>query len=441
MKKIIPIIVIGIIVLSGLGVGAISEKKQFFRTSNIDEYDMVIIAPNMFSSNIQPLIDHKNDVGIQTFLKTTEDIYYEYEGRDDAEKIKYFIKDAIENQNIAYVLLVGNINLLPIRTSAVQWYGSDNETMIVEDIITDLYFADIYDENDSFCSWDSNDNNVFGEAIYYTVESGDPSGMIDDVDLYPDIGVGRLPCKNNKEFQICIDKIINYETQTYNSQWFNNMLLMAGDQFLSSSGWDDDKISEGEIVIDQIAQIRPEFSHIKLKTSKHTFRPLKINYEINKGVGFVGFSGHGYPNLFGTHPHEKERLIKYYSLYRFGLQNGNKLPIIFFHACLTAKLDYTKWGLQLPCIAWNIIKMKYGGGIVAIGSTRSGYSYTTQDGAIEGGSRLIVEFFKAYEPGITISDMLIEAQNEYLDNVWLDVITIEEYNLIGDPSLKIGGYQ
>jgi len=442
MKKILSIILTSILFISGLGAGAILIQETPLKQPVIlDEYDMVIIAPSLFSEALHQLIDHKISLGIQTFLKTMEEIYKEYKGRDNAEQIKYFIKDALEQWNITYVLLVGSINLLPIRTSAVQWYGPDNETLVVEDIITDLYYADIYDENDSFCSWDSNENDIFGEAIYYTVETGNPGEMIDDVDLYSDASVGRLPCTNNRELEICIDKIIHYETQTYNYQWFHNMLLMGGDQYLSSSGWDDDKINEGEIVVDQIAQIRSEFNHIKLKTSKHTFLPFRINYEINKGVGFVGFSGHGFPNGFGLHPHEKERLIKYYSLYRFGLHNGNKLAVIFFHACLTAKLDYNKWGLELPCIAWNLIKMRYGGAIAAIGSTRTGYSYTNEEeGAIEGGSRLIVEFFKAYKPGIIFSDMFIKAQNEYLQNVWDDAITIEEYNIIGDPSLRIGGY-
>jgi len=53
-----------------------------------DQYDMVIIAPGMFSEELQPLIDHKNSRGVQTVLKTTEDIYSEYAGRDAPEKIK-----------------------------------------------------------------------------------------------------------------------------------------------------------------------------------------------------------------------------------------------------------------------------------------------------------------------------------------------------------------
>ena len=442
MKKIIMMIVTITFFISGVSNGSHTAFDNFsHQKSFIDGYDFMIITPEKFTDALQPLVNHKNNLGINTSIITIKEIYNQYPGRDDAEKIKYCIKEMIETKNISYVLLVGSVDILPIRTSSVQWYGPDNETLVVEDIITDLYYADIYDENGSFCSWDSNENDIFGEAIYYTVDSGDPGEMIDAVDLYPDIGIGRLPCTNTRELKICIDKIINYETQTYNSQWFNNMLLMGGDQFLSSSGWDDDKINEGEIVIDQIAQIRPEFTHIKLKTSKHTFHPFRVNYEINKGVGFVGYSGHGFPNGFGLHPHEKERLIKYYSPYLLGIHNSNKLPVVYFHACLTAKLDYNKWGIKLPCIAWNFVKMRYGGAIATIGSTRTGYSYTTQEGAIEGGSRLIVEFFKAYEPGIIISDMFNEAQSQCLQNTWHDAITMEEYNLIGDPSLKIGGYQ
>ena len=68
---------------------------------------MVIIAPDMFSGSIQPLITHKNSHGVNTFLKTTEEIYTEYDGSDDAEEIKLFIRDAIETNNIKYVLLFG----------------------------------------------------------------------------------------------------------------------------------------------------------------------------------------------------------------------------------------------------------------------------------------------------------------------------------------------
>ena len=78
-----------------------------------DVYELLIIAPEEFSSNIQPLITHKNNIGVPTILVTTEDIYADasYNGRDEAEDIKLFIKDTIDpdglNWGVKYVLLVG----------------------------------------------------------------------------------------------------------------------------------------------------------------------------------------------------------------------------------------------------------------------------------------------------------------------------------------------
>ena len=90
MKKILTIVFIIALVLGGIGVSAFSLKKTNTLPTSVDEYDMVIIAPDTFSTNIQPLITHKNSHDVNTFLKTTEEIYVEYTGRDDAEKVKLF---------------------------------------------------------------------------------------------------------------------------------------------------------------------------------------------------------------------------------------------------------------------------------------------------------------------------------------------------------------
>ena len=83
MKKILPIFFVGLLILSGIGASGFSQTKSI--TSNVDEYDMVIIAPNEFSSQIQSLIDHKDSHKDPTILKTTEEIYQEFEGRDKPE--------------------------------------------------------------------------------------------------------------------------------------------------------------------------------------------------------------------------------------------------------------------------------------------------------------------------------------------------------------------
>ena len=149
---------------------------------------MVIISPEKFTSDLQSFITHKNNVGINTFLKTTEEIYQEYSGIDQAEKIKFFIKDSVENLGVSYVLFIGDVNNLPIRKTSIRL------DLPIDDAITDLYYSDIFDENGNFSSWDSNGNGVYGE---FKLENYMPPGDI--VDMYPDIMTGRIPCSNSDQ--------------------------------------------------------------------------------------------------------------------------------------------------------------------------------------------------------------------------------------------------
>ena len=140
---------------------------------------MIIIAPSLFSDALHPLINHKNSVGIETTLKTVESIYDEYEGRDNAEQIKYFIKHALDEWHINYAMIVGNKELVPVRYSHIHSSSGGPSNFI-----TDLYYADVYNDQGAFCSWDSNGNNLFGEM--------NDNEIIDHVDLYPDVCIGRL---------------------------------------------------------------------------------------------------------------------------------------------------------------------------------------------------------------------------------------------------------
>ena len=145
------------------------------------------------------------------------------------------------------------------------------------------------------------------------------------------------------------------------------------------------------------------------------------------------------------------------------MKNGDKLPIVFFDACLTTKLDFNMSDLEnyyprlgrllrritgvdfdptnyYPCFAWAWLSKSDGGAIGTIGATRPAYTWVDKDGVYAGAGYLDVQFFKAYEEGVTFGQMLTQAQNAYINNVGMDLFTIEEYLLLGDPSLMVGGY-
>lgn len=387
-----------------------------------DTYDLLIISPSEYLKYLSTFVNHKNSHGILTKLVSLEEI--NGMGRDKQEQIKYFIKDAIEQWGIKYVLLVGSIDKLPIRQT---WIGS-------EDILTDLYYADIYFPDKSFSSWDTNGNGLYGECW---------NGNDDIVDLYPDVYIGRLACEYKFEVRNIVNKIINYETSTYGKNWFNNIILCAGD---THPGYG---VYEGEVTAKEIIKSMPEFTPIKLFTSDGTFSAFSINKAVNNGAGFLAYSGHGFENGIGTHPPNDEKWIYYFKPYLFGLFNKDKLPIVYFDACLTARMDYTLGDFlklpsihfPLPCFAWCLVNKPSGGAIAIIGATRVAYSWVEEAGPIMGSGYLSLLFFKNYKQDSKLAEMFVSAQNDYLNNMYYkEPTTVEEFTLLGDPSLMVGGY-
>ncbi|KYK25842.1 hypothetical protein AYK20_04095 [Thermoplasmatales archaeon SG8-52-1] len=287
-----------------------------------DKYDMVVIAPRRFSIALNKLIRHKNSHSIETRLKTTESIYREYKdkGVDKPEQIKYFIKDAIEKNNITYVLLVGGLKsqiyanpcehlnygargwYVPVRYH--NFYDNPEHPLSFEKIydpgvISDLYYADVYKYNESsgqneFENWDSNDDGIMGAWNFLPDESVEN----DTLDLYPDVIVGRLACRNIIEVRSVVNKIINYEKKTYGSSWFKKMVVISGDGFMDQEDldfqWDTTNLSEGKYTI--YAQSRvgdgpsgvPDVIEVTIDRDVNT--SLTFNHDDNTRIN-------GYPTL------------------------------------------------------------------------------------------------------------------------------------------------
>ena len=400
-----------------------------------NEYKLVIIAPEEYSAGIQPLVEHKNNHNVTTMFKSSEEIYSEYNGRDESEQIKYFIKDAIEDFGVTYVLLIGSVYKLPMRTSYIRIWDR-----WVHATLTDLYYSDIYDTDGEFCSWNSNNNSKFGET------------MGDQLDLCPDVHIGRLACDKFKEVETVVDKIIHYENEAFYQDWFNNMIFIGGDTFIQNPG------NEGEEINEINMNIMSDFNPSAIIwTSKDNFNRKTISGAINEGAGFLDYSGHGFEHGMGTYPPSDKNFKVYLTPYIRDLVNGYKLPIIFFDACLTTKLDFTLGDLlsykeyqifkiltlipgidedmKLPCYAWYFVKHEGGGAIATIGATRTAF------GGVEAGAgKISIEFFKAYNSSEMLGQMMTKAQNTYITDVPWDEFTVEEFTLIGDPSLKLGGY-
>jgi hypothetical protein len=404
-----------------------------------DDYSFIILTPAEFSSQLAPLVTHKIGRGITTKLVTLTEIksgtYFPATGRDDQEKIKYFIKNAMENWGTSNVLLVGSGTKFPIRLTHV--FIEDDPVWGDELFVSDLYYADIYDGNQSFCDWDSNGNNIFGEYNW--------NSNYDEVDLHPDVNLGRWACTSATQVTACVNKDINFETSmAYQQDWFLNLVVCGGDSFPG----DTNSIDEGEYANQKVIDLMTGFIPNKLWASNgklSSWTPTgvaNIINTINAGCGFVDFSGHGNTNVWATHPHENENgWLPTPTGYLFSaniqtLANGGKLPIVTVEACSTSKFN-----VDDNCLNWAFMYNSNGGAIGTFGSTGIGTGYVGT-GVISGLiGKIGLDTYRAYKinGAQTFGEIWSYCLGRYIKVSMsdLDYKTVEEWQPFGDPTLAI----
>jgi len=332
----------------------IEYETLFEPTFAKQEYSYVIITADEFSNTLTSFENYKNNRGITTKKVTLTEIYsstfFPAEGRDDAEMIKYFVKNAIEQWGTLYVLLVGGSSEFPTRETHiyVDYNEGDDEVFI-----SDLYFADIYNENMEFVSWDSNENDVFGEYEW------GPSELTDEVDIYPDVYLGRLAVLDSSELQGILNKITTYETgESWTKDWFSNIVVIGGDTIPSDSS----NVNEGEFVNQAILDVMDEFLPNAIWDSNNRLGGLVVtgveNIEngLNDGCGFLDWAGHGATYVWTTYPHNGTRQSlptptgRYTNNQILDLENQDKLPIVVTGACSVGKFNQDS-----DCFTWAFV--------------------------------------------------------------------------------------
>jgi len=429
-----------------------------------DEYDLLIITPNRFKLSLLPLYFHKVKMDVSTKIKTVESIYEEYEGRDKPEQIKYFIKDAKEMWNITYVLLVGGLKSYfnandkdNINEGSKDWYIPVRYANAYDDngFISDLYYADLYKGEGEFEDWDGDGDGIFGDEG-------------DDLDLYPDVYYGRLPCRSKSDVRTMVKKIINYERPSiisiiFGKPWMNRMIAVGG-----VTGWWYEGQPDGEWVcnlsIDYMGDLITDPVRVFGSNSQGAPRPVTkdIIKEFSKGAGYVLLEGHGNTLMWDTHwPNTYGNWTGGITNYHFPyITNRNKLPIVIVGGCHNGLFNvtlikaisdppslhdskYHTYGSPVrSCFSWKLCTKSRGGAIASTGCTAYGLGTIPPDD-LSGG--LDVNFF--YEIGQNNAKSLGAAHSgsitKYIEDTligYADVYVITEYQLFGDPSLKLGGY-
>ena len=435
-----------------------------------EPFDMVVIGPKWFQRALQPLIDHKNAVGVKTYFKSVGDILKEYNGTDPPEQIKYFIKDAYDTHNISYVLLVGGLKShFNAKDKESRCYGSKAWWVPVryvaipidddEACLDDLYYGCLYNETGAFDSWDSN-----GDGVYAAWNAGVPD---DQFDMYPEVFYGRLAVTTVRELKGVVAKIIDYENSSPGNQtWFKNVVGIGGKTFDNYSGKPD-----GEWLCDQaienlslaIAGTNPVRCYSTNRdTGGLTPVPRDIGKAVTAGASFVDFEGHGDPMTWntiwfdGVYGEDWCGGTNVYLFWTF--KNDNMLPMVVVGGCHNAMFnvtfvqtlkdwngdDYFTYGIPTPvCFSWGLISRPHGGAIGSTGCTGYGFMDPSTPNSLS--SELEMDFFRMVgrEGATTLGQAHGWAIGTYLSENQIlrdDAFCITEWQFFGDPSLRIGGF-
>ncbi|MBN2230986.1 MAG: hypothetical protein JW779_15480 [Candidatus Thorarchaeota archaeon] len=319
------------------------ESITFNGWSDYQGASYTIITTDDIAPILDDFIDWKTSIGFDVFVETVSDILSGYSGRDNPEKVRSFITDAYATNATEYFLLIGDCDLVPAREvwdPANAGMSLDNGTEP-----SDLYYECLDGD------WDANDNDIFGE-------------FDDDVDLFPEVKVGRLPIQTSTDAQRVLTRIISYESDPEPGDWMNDFMLIAVDCFGDGDGV---VMSEGQL--NQKYLFDSFFDVFRYYPTDGSLSTVDIVTKINSGINIVNFFDHGAYDVWVNALDVSDVLA---------LNNGNKTPFAFAMACETAAFDVE--GVE-PTIGEAFFRATNGGASTYIGATRIAWAgYDCFDG-------------------------------------------------------------
>lgn len=343
--------------------------STYARINHIEEQipDYIIITSSELKSEFQRLADWKTKKGVPTLIKCVEDIYNEYPGNDNVERIREYLKECHHRWGEGlYVLLGGDSNIIPSRT----YLNQKNE-----ECPTDAYYTEFSD------LWDLNKDGVFLEEF--------------STNFSRKLFIGRAPVENTLEANTFINKVLLYEkanSDSCNYSYINNYLV--ADAFINKNEKNDTLFNGAQDNLNTYASNTKyehlnfwmQFDHYNCDCSEHKpFSTAENNWQpgeelnrdafisaINNGGNsdygnfhIIYHMDHSHPYAMGTSSIDKGLSILNSDADSF--TNGDYLPIVLSSGCSPAKFTH-------DCIAEHFINNQNGGAVAFIGNADSGNS-------------------------------------------------------------------
>ena len=375
-----------------------------------DSTDYYIITDADYDTIFARLAQWKTKKGIRTMTVTTDYIYSNYSGVDNAEQIRNFIIDMNSSEGAIYFLLAGQADyensqeIVPRRNvyylTCGAGYYSDEDTLI-----SDLYYADLDG------SWNADGDNTWGETA-------------DNVDMYGDVFVGRAPVRTVAQAQTFVNKVLTYEKNP-DTSYINTMILPAA---ILWSYYEGDTIYQNRIAEMPYA----DWTVTKMYERKSELTHNGFIQAMNDGVMLGHWVGHG--NEGGIYTYYADAFFN--NTDADTVSNMPAIGIVNSIGCMCGAMDYISGG---DCFAEKLIINDNGGSVAAMMNSRFGWGNPPSIGPSEEIDTLFYHHF-FYDSIYNLGMAHTYSKNGLVSRIsWTDVWAwcIYELNLFGDPELDI----
>ena len=280
---------------------------------------LLVISPKSFEGALKEFVAWKKTLHPTTWV-ALEEILASAPGADDPEKLKRWLYQDWQHRRHGYVLLVGDVDVLPVRYMVL-----DRNTAAAFNYSfypSDLYYADLAKPDGSFEDWNAQQDGfhagyigeVRGEA-----NKGDPINF-DQVDYLPELAVGRWPVSTADEVTNIARKSIAWERKVL----ANSEPKLRRAAFIAVDGWVDARELLSSLAgrLDDSWQIEKRFYGTATPPDTAQVRGI-----LNEGAGLVIHTGHGSPDRW-------EQCFSSADIDQ--LTNATSLPVFVSAGCSTA---------------------------------------------------------------------------------------------------------
>lgn len=204
------------------------DSYQIRRTRE-ETIDYLIIAEESKIDLWQDLAALHNSFGRTSSIVSVESVINNYEGFDEAEKIRNFLTEYYEEYALQFVLLAGDNDIIPHRgLYGIVNAASQNPTTDF-DIPADMYYSCLHrgSEQGLGPDWNNDDDDMWGEP--------------GEADLIPEFSIGRFPYNSDQEIINFINKVDHYLNNPV-SEELTTALFLGED--LGWSAWGGEYMDE-----------------------------------------------------------------------------------------------------------------------------------------------------------------------------------------------------